>query len=74
MPETTLTGTGVSWPSGLEIVSSMEAGNTTHSIEGAPRFRTFTLVCANTSVTEKGARCAEAIAPGLWVVLVDKPG
>lgn len=33
------------------------------------RFRTFTVVCARTAVTEKGARAAEAISPGLLVVL-----
>lgn len=37
------------------------------------RFRTFTVVCANTAVTEKGARVAEALSPGLLVVLEDRP-
>lgn len=38
----------------------------------AARFRTFTLTCARTAVTERGARVAESLSPGLLVVLEDK--
>lgn len=37
------------------------------------RFCTFTVTCAKTAVTEKGARVAEALSPGLMVVLEDQP-
>ena len=37
------------------------------------RFRTFTVTCAKTAVTEKGARAAEALSPGLLVELEDRP-
>lgn len=37
-----------------------------------PRFRTFTVSCAHTAVTKKGAREAESIAPGLLVLLEEK--
>ena len=36
------------------------------------RFRTFTVVCALTGVTEKGARVAELISPGLMVVFSEQ--
>ncbi|CAM9357217.1 unnamed protein product [Hapterophycus canaliculatus] len=36
------------------------------------RFRTFTVVCARTAVTDKGARAAEAVSPGLLVVLEEE--
>lgn len=37
------------------------------------RFRTFTVVCARTGVTEKGAKVAEAMSPGLIVVFQQQP-
>lgn len=43
------------------------------SVEQAVHFRAFTLTCARTAVTEKGARTAEVMSPGLLVVLEDKP-
>ncbi|CAM9091776.1 unnamed protein product [Scytosiphon promiscuus] len=36
------------------------------------RFRTFTVVCARTAVTEKGAKAAESMSPGLLVVLEEE--
>lgn len=49
-------------------------GATRPNISGSPhRFRTFTVICARTAVTEKGARVAEALSPGLLVVLEDQP-
>lgn len=36
--------------------------------EGARQFGMFALVCAETAVTQKGAKAAEAIAPGLLVL------
>lgn len=48
------------------------AWNGASAVEGPPtRFRTFTLSCARTAVTEMGARAAESISPGLMVVLED---
>ena len=41
------------------------------SAKKATRFRTFTLTCLRTAVTEKGARRAESLSPGLMVVLED---
>lgn len=48
-------------------------GNLMSDIMNAPRFRTFTVSCAHTAVTAEGAKAAEAIAPGLLVVLDEKP-
>jgi len=39
----------------------------------ACRFRTITVVCASTAVTEKGARIAEAASPGLLVLFENQP-
>lgn len=49
--------------------------NSASTVEGMrpPRFRTFTLTCARTAVTEKGARAAESMSPGLMVVREDQP-
>lgn len=41
------------------------------SVEQIVHFRAFTLTCAHTGVTEKGARTAEVMSPGLLVVLED---
>lgn len=69
-----------SGPSGsdADLVSggSRESGEREPSSLGRSlhRFRTFTVVCARTAVTEKGAKAAEFMSPGLMVVLVaDKP-
>ncbi|CAM9753618.1 unnamed protein product [Ectocarpus sp. 4 AP-2014] len=67
-------------PSGsdADLVSgaSRESGEKEPSSHGRSlhRFRTFTVVCARTAVTEKGAKAAELMSPGLMVVLAaDKP-
>lgn len=53
--------------------SSRVGGDKTSRLSGSPnRFRTFTVVCALTGVTEKGARVAEAMSPGLMVVFRDR--
>ncbi|CAM9600913.1 unnamed protein product [Ectocarpus fasciculatus] len=65
-------------PSTSDLVSgaSRESGEKEPSSLGRSlhRFRTFTVVCARTAVTEKGAKAAELMSPGLMVVVVaDQP-
>lgn len=54
---------------------SRVGGGKTSRLSGSNyyRFRTFTVVCALTGVTEKGAKVAEAMSPGLMVVFKDQP-
>lgn len=59
------TGTGFS-------VGNGNADGPASGVEQVTRFRTFTLVCARTAVTDQGARVAEALAPGLLVVLEER--
>lgn len=73
-------GRAGSGPSGsdADLVSgaSRESGEAEPSSLGRSlrRFRTFTVVCARTAVTEKGAKAAESMSPGLMVVVVaDQP-
>ncbi len=61
---------------GLPVSAAGRGGG----VRGAPkvggsssRFRTFTVVCASTAVTEKGARVAEAASPGLLVLFENQP-
>lgn len=58
---------------GLSVWETSRAGGggASRLSESPYRFRTFTVVCALTGVTEKGARVAEAMSPGLMVVIKD---
>lgn len=51
---------------GLRVSEASRVGGGTPGSHS--RFRTFTVMCALTGVTEKGARVAEAMSPGLMVV------
>lgn len=47
--------------------------NDLSKVKASPRFRMFKLICSQTAVTEKGARTAEALSPGLLVVTNVRP-
>lgn len=59
---------GIETPgAGLRVSEASRAGGASPY-----HFRTFTVVCTLTGVTEKGARVAEAMSPGLMVVVQDQ--
>ncbi|CAM9304574.1 unnamed protein product [Laminaria digitata] len=69
--ELVLVATG--WGSGGGGLGGDGDGSSASSSGGCLRFRTFTVTCAKTAVTEHGARVAEALSPGLLVVLEEQP-